>query len=489
MKAILLIVFCIFGLQTIAQQTFFKSYLRPSHERAFSATEMPDGGFLLAGEIRQSGYNSTNEGYLLKISSLGEIVQEKFLNPGNAARLCLIVPYQNESATYLCIGSSDSLVGDDSYGNKIFYGLDNNLDVVYSQFFKHQFNYLTYPWQYIIENDTIMYLQSDNSRIKQSNSLSSFVDVVKYRMPFDSLGYYAVPTNSVACDILFKSSDAILDLYVFPSRRRITLNKNLNYIKTSTYPIEFSSNICTTILDTAGYLITGEYSNPYTGLCQLGCIKLDNNDLPLDSLIFNPSADTNYYAGARENTIVNGNFIYMTGFYNVYAIPFPYNYNPSWVSVTKADLDLNMISTHFYGGDAQYCPYSIIATSDGGCFVTGYSYDYINNLPNNNYELDIFALKTDSDGLITELPDQPQAKAHDAIVYPNPGIEYLNIQSGPQITGAEFYMFDINGNAVIVEKITNTQLKVNTAYLPSGTYPWQIVFKNKVIESGKWMKK
>jgi len=488
MKIIFLLILCLLGQHIIAQTTFFKTYIRPSHERAFSAAEMPDGGYLLAGEIRQTGYNGTNEGYLLKISPLGEIVQEKYLNPGNSARLCLIMPYQHESASYLCIGSSDSLAGDDSFGNKIFYGLDNNLDVVYSKFFRHQFNYLTYPWQYVIENDTIMYLQSDNNRINQSNSLSSFVDVAKYRMPFDSLGSYAVPSNSVACDILVKSSDSILDLYVFPSRRRITLGKNLNYLKTSTYPIEFSSNICTTILDTAGYLITGEYSNPYTGLGQLGCIKLDNNDIPLDSLIYNPSADTNYYAGARENTVINGNYIYMTGFYNVYAIPFPYNYNPSWVSVTKADLDLNMISTHFYGGDAQYCPYSIIPTSDGGCFVTGYSYDYINNLPNGNYELDIFALKVDSAGLITELPEQPEAKAHDAIIFPNPGREMLNIQSGPQISGAVFTLYDMQGRPVLQQNIHTSQLRLQTSNLPAGIYPWQIVFNNKVIESGKWVR-
>jgi hypothetical protein len=148
-----------------------------------------------------------------------------------------------------------------------------------------------------------------------------------------------------------------------------------------------------------------------------------------------------------------------------------------------------MISTHFYGGDAQYCPYSIIPTSDGGCFVTGYSYDYINNLSNNNFELDIFALKTDADGVITEIPEQPQAKAHDAIVYPNPGVEYLNIQSGSQISGSNFYLFDIQGKPMLDEKINNTHLKINTANLAPGTYPWQIVFKNKVIENGKWVKK
>ncbi len=473
---------------SLAQCNFFKTYLRPSHERAFSAVEMPDGSFLLAGEIRQSGYNDVNEGYLVKLTSAGEVDQEKIINPANAARLCLLIPYQYENASYLCIGSSDSLVGDEAFGNKIFYGLDENLNVTYYKYAGYQYNYKTYPMQYITYNDTIMYLMSDNSKIKQVSSLASFVDVVKYRLPFDSLSSYTTPNYSIVGDLIIKSNDTILDLYVFPSNRRITLNENLIYLKTSNYPLDFRSNICTTLLDENGYLIAGEYFDPYAGIDKLGCLKMSNVDDPIDSLIYNPSEDTNFYGGARENTAINGNYIYITGFYNVNAMWFPYNYNPSWVTVTKADLELNMISTHFYGGDAQYCPYSIIPTSDGGCFITGYSYDYINNLPIGNYELDIFALKTDANGLITELPDQPQAKAHDAILYPNPGRENINIQSGPQINGALFTLYDMQGRAVLSETITNTQLRLSAAHLPAGIYPWQIVFKNKEIESGKWIK-
>jgi hypothetical protein len=158
------------------------------------------------------------------------------------------------------------------------------------------------------------------------------------------------------------------------------------------------------------------------------------------------------------------------------------------VSVTKADMNLNVLSSHFYGGDRQYCPFSIIPTADGGCFVTGYSYDYINNLPVGDYGLDIFALKVNSEGLITDLPEQPEARAHDAILFPNPGRDFLNIQSGPQISGAQFTLYDMQGRPVLQENINTTQLRLQTSNLPAGTYPWQIVFKNKVIESGKWVK-
>ena len=151
-------------------------------------------------------------------------------------------------------------------------------------------------------------------------------------------------------------------------------------------------------------------------------------------------------------------------------------------------MELEIISTHFYGGDAVYCPCEIIATSDGGSIVTGFSYDYINNLPLYEYELDIFALKVNSEGLITDLPDDSPYKAHDAIVYPNPGSEEVIVHSGPQIEGAVFTLFDMQGKVVLSQTIHSTEQHFDTKNLSSGTYPWRITFKNKVIENGKWIK-
>ena len=46
----------------------------------------------------------------------------------------------------------------------------------------------------------------------------------------------------------------------------------------------------------------------------------------------------------------------------------------------------------------------------------------------------------------------------------------------------------MQGRSVLAEKMIGTQLRVNTLGLSIGTYPWQIVYKNKVVESGKWVK-
>lgn len=234
------------------------------------------------------------------------------------------------------------------------------------------------------------------------------------------------------------------------------------------------------------YLLTG-VDNDIAGVeDHIKVKKYNSEDLQVDSLQYYNHPDTLLYSGAVKNTAIVGDKIFVVGVYNVDPGQFPWQSTPTWIQVTRIDTGLKIIDHHFYGGDAFYIPYHIIKTTDGGALIIGNRYDY--NTPwEQKYH--VFALKVNSEGLITELLEQPQAKAHDAIIYPNPGHEFFKIQSGPQITGAELYMFDMQGKPVLDEKINNTQLKINTANLASGTYAWQIVFKNKVIESGKWVKK
>ena len=478
---ILVLGFCQF---VYPQNSFFKTYKRPSQERAFSSVQMADGSFIITGEMLTSGYFGVAQGYIAKVSSTGEIVNELLFNNTDVSHFDQIINHQQYNADFLCIGANDSIAGNDTYGRIVFYGLDQNFDTKYHK--KFAFSRVKYlsPWQCFIANDSILYLANDYY-INNTKGLN----IIKYHMPFDSLSSYSSEIFTMVQDMIYKQQKQQLDLYVYSNLSIVTLNENLEYISSEKYSEKFPSNFTITPLGDTNFLLSGTAFNLPSSNQQLGCIRYNLDDISVDSLFYTPSADTNFYGGSKKNTAISGNNIFITGIYNVHAIPFPYNYNSSWVTITKLDIELNVINTYFYGGDAQYCPFSIIPTSDGGCFVTGYSYDYINNLPNNNYELDIFVLKVNSDGLVTEIGDSLAAIGHNIIIYPNPGIDYLILQSGPQITGAEIYMFDIQGKPVLKRKINNSQLNVNTAELAPGTYPYQIVFKNTVIESGKWVKK
>jgi hypothetical protein len=86
------------------------------------------------------------------------------------------------------------------------------------------------------------------------------------------------------------------------------------------------------------------------------------------------------------------------------------------------------------------------------------------------------------------LNDDNNTISSKAIAYPNPGSDNFTIEAEEQLSGAQFTLYDIQGRPVLAEKIVDTQLRVNTSGLSTGSYPWQIVYKNKVVESGKWVK-
>jgi hypothetical protein len=61
----------------------------------------------------------------------------------------------------------------------------------------------------------------------------------------------------------------------------------------------------------------------------------------------------------------------------------------SWFHLIKINPDISPIWEYWYGGDAYYFLYSILATNDGGCIMVGNRYDY----ETQNQERDIFIVK------------------------------------------------------------------------------------------------
>ena len=161
-----------------------------------------------------------------------------------------------------------------------------------------------------------------------------------------------------------------------------------------------------------------------------------------------------------------------------------YSTNKSWYGVYLLDDSLNILWKRFYGGDAYYMLRVIEATTDGGCLLAGRRYDYLTQ----DMEFDIVIVKMDSTGLITSTGPDAVLQAHDAIVYPNPGSNVINIESGPQIYGAWFSLYDLAGKLLERKQLNGQKETLQTSGLPNGVYLWNIVFKGKTLEGGKWVK-
>ncbi len=146
---------------------------------------------------------------------------------------------------------------------------------------------------------------------------------------------------------------------------------------------------------------------------------------------------------------------------------------------------LNIRWERFYGGDAYYVMTKLKATKDGGCIAIGDRYDYKNTTEE---ERDIYILKLNSEGLLTNTPEKPQIQMHEALVFPNPGTNYLKVRVAAQYPQSTFELYDINGNKILSKSITGKWGRVETTFLPRGSYVYKIYNQKGLYETGKWVK-
>lgn len=157
---------------------------------------------------------------------------------------------------------------------------------------------------------------------------------------------------------------------------------------------------------------------------------------------------------------------------------------PKVFILSNYDSLLNCRWTRYYGSDtACYSLMAMDATSDGGCILAGTILAPAS--PEN--QIDIIIIKVDSLGLITST-NKPGTRPMQALIYPNPGNDYLMLQTGPQNVGVVFTLMNIQSQKLIEIPITTTTQQIPTHTIPSGVYTWSLSRGNARIETGKWIK-
>jgi len=208
---------------------------------------------------------------------------------------------------------------------------------------------------------------------------------------------------------------------------------------------------------------TGHYFNSWG--------TLDTNDYPAFwGALDYKNKDSIFIGGTKNINIHNLNF----------------SPTPSWFFLLQTDSMLNIRWEKFYGGDAYYNMTKLIATNDGGCIMAGTRFDYLTHPWVR--ERDIYILKVNAEGLITGTDGKIAPVVHEAIVYPNPGNNFLKVRVGVQHQNAVINLFDINGRFILKQKIEGNTTLLNTQTLPAGTYLYTITNNNGLNENGKWIK-
>lgn len=142
-----------------------------------------------------------------------------------------------------------------------------------------------------------------------------------------------------------------------------------------------------------------------------------------------------------------------------------YSSNDSWFHLVKLDETMSPVWEKWYGGDAYYLLYSVLATSDNGCLMIGTKFEHGLTVP----ERVAHYVKVDANGDVQwtqdiEIPEMSYK------LYPNPTQSVFNIENSElNIQSVELY--DISGRYLkSIEDCNNATISIDLSPYTNGIY-------------------
>lgn len=155
----------------------------------------------------------------------------------------------------------------------------------------------------------------------------------------------------------------------------------------------------------------------------------------------------------------------------------------SWFGVYNINRFCDLNWSFYFGKSGLYVLSDVLATSDGGCLITGTCWDWRNNP---NQERDAIIVKVNDQGLIVNTDENDEPVVFSFLVYPNPGSQKLYLECG--LSDGMFEMYDHCGRNVVSKHFSTGYLVLNTSKLANGLYYYRIISCKKAYYSGKWIK-
>jgi hypothetical protein len=469
-----------------AQSTFQKTLSSPEDQIINCVTEDDYGNFIMVGRKNATELGIT-QAYLIRLDPLGELLDEVVLDTTQGSSMLFNVFFFNDSLFLLGSKYIDPVT------TKLMYlKLDKNLVKIDEKHFGIPANSWFSYMNSIIDSDSNFVITGYNSRWDTVSNLNNDVFFYKLSLMGDSINSKFISSEyplSLSFDILEKNDQSGYYSYGFKYSTLINdggqiydLSTQFDSLNILGVPFDIDTYISSEKLNDSIIIISGNGEPPEIPSYSLSVLTTTVENDPIDYNHFKIEGDmrdhTAMYQGVSnyyDNTYVGG-----TSNFN-YANPF-FSTSDSWFHLVKVNPDLTPIWENWYGGDAYYFLYSILATSDGGCLMVGNRYDY----EIQEQERDIHVVKVNSEGLIVwtqEIrPDQ-----HMFSIYPNPGSNQINLKMPAR--EYDFELFGLNGQVLIKQQVNIENNTINTSNLRPEMYFYRISdTKSKIIQTGKWIK-
>jgi hypothetical protein len=480
-----LMVLISFALQS--QTTFERTIFGPEDQVINCVTEDGNGNFIMVGKKYSEAFEQ-DKAYIIRIDSTGEIMDE--ISPDNAEGWSIFrnIFFYNNRIYILGIKGFD-----EPEITRLWYlKLENNLEVIDEKYLGIPDTIVLDYMNSIIDSDSNIVITGYTDREDSLTEIN--LDVFYYKL---SLGGDSINSRFIISDYKLTMSYDLIEkpdqsgYYLFGLRysniigsygERLELSKEFDSLDVVSTPYDIVLYISAELLDDSTVIITGNGQPLEIPSYSLSVLTTTLDNTPIDYNHFKIEGNMRDHTALYQGVSVLDNNIYIGGTSNFnYDNPF-YSTTDSWYHLIKVNPDLSPVWEYWYGGDAYYFLYSILATSDGGCLMVGNRYDY----EIQEQERDIYVVKVDSAGLIVwtqEIqPDQPMYA-----LSPNPGTTWVNLKMPPGEYVVEF--LSLNGQVLLRQQIQAMENQINTSSLSPGMYIYRVIDNHmQILQTGKWLR-
>lgn len=428
---------------------------------------------------------------LLRIDNSGNLLDSKIIS--NERSIFLLDIIRNSDSTFLVLCNESNCLTLDSVLFKVT-TMNYTFDIIQNNAYQTNEKYYDLSKYSINKDGGIVFCAQLNSNYLVDTS--NYSNVILYGLsmigdsvmakPFynetDQKPYQIIEKPNVSGYYLFGSTNIMNE--PFRNKFITELDYNFNPIHATIDP-NFMLQHWTNAkrFGTSNIIYTGFDLNP--GEHYIGSVAIMDTNFNTIAYqkIEETERDTVVNLSHKYNLdFVDENNIYVTGIANM-KFQLPYQQDSSWVIIANMDSNLNIRWQKKYGGDMFYMPYSTLATSDGGCMVLGFCWDYKTQQDENS----IFVMKVDSTGLLASI-SYPVTFKNTIHPFPNPGNDYFKIDFNAQQFPVELKVFDISGKLLLSETIENKYQRIHTSGLNSGLYLIRMTDNNKIEKTVKWVK-
>jgi hypothetical protein len=480
---ILLLFITILLTKVYSQETTFEYILStPANEVVRDIYESENNSLYITGFIsNNNNFRLMKKGIVLKLNEEGMFIDSILVDhTPKALDIIRIIP--DLYSQYILSCQSYDTLGNAQNISIVLKKIDNNLNIINESeeyFFPNEYKAIEYITKKGLNDQFIVAGTVDTLH----NDFTMFF--YEFNNNFDSIkAKFFLNKKKVFCFWVKALNNGNYWILTEVNARYFILDTTLNIINEQDIPDMISGSYGVKWDSDTSFYLTGEWNGGPDD--DIGIIKQFH---PIDTLnhYFQPwgTNDTLDFPAInsaldfnnKDSIYIGGTTNFRTTYYGTW---------PSWYFVIQTDSMLNVRWERFYGGDAYYVMQKIIASNDGGCIIAGTRFDYQNATEN---ELDIHILKLNSEGLLVGTDDKSAPEMHEALVFPNPGSNYLRVRIASQYKHSTFELYDMSGKKVLSQQITGRWGEMNTTFLKTGTYVYKIHSNDGLLERGKWVKR